>query len=159
MPLKNLLILPTLILGIGLAKPCFAVLQFQKEFYEIYNIDKKAEEKTDFAKAVLEAKCYLCHQGKKSKKNRNCYGQEMSKLLDAKKDKKDKEKIAAAIQKVAKLHTDPKDEKSPTYGDLIKAGKLPCGPLEEAKKEPEPKEGTEDDMEVEKPVAPKPEIE
>ncbi|MEM8947045.1 MAG: hypothetical protein AAGD11_17860, partial [Planctomycetota bacterium] len=97
--------------------------------------DKSAEEKTDFAKSVLEAKCYVCHQGRK-KKNRNAYGSELAKLLDKKKDAKNPKKIIEALEKVAKLPSDAKDKDSPTFGDLIKAGRLPGGSLSDAKKEP-----------------------
>ncbi|HCK40764.1 MAG: hypothetical protein CMJ72_11285 [Planctomycetaceae bacterium] len=130
-----LLIATSCILSCSLTQSALAVKNFQIEFYRVYKIDSKAEKPTGFAKAVLEAKCYLCHKGKK-KKNRNPYGEQLEKLLDRKKDSKNPEKIAEAIQKVAKLHVDPKNKKSPTYGERIKAGKLPGGPLEEAKKEP-----------------------
>ncbi len=120
----------------SLAQPAHAIKQFSKEFMKLYKVDKESEEKTDFAKAVLEAKCYTCHQGKK-KKHRNRYGAELSKLLDKKKDKKDTKKIIEALEKVAKMPSDAKDKKSPTFGDLIKAGKLPGGSLEDAKKKVE----------------------
>ena len=120
----------------GLAQPALAVKQFSDQFNKLYNVDKKDENKSDFANAVLEAKCYVCHQGKKSKKNRNRYGAQLSKLLDKKKDAKKPEKIVEALEKVAKMHTAAKDDKSPTFGELIKAGKLPGGTLKEVKEEP-----------------------
>ncbi len=120
----------------GLAQPAQAIKQFSDEFMKLYGVDKKDDKESDFEKKVLEAKCLCCHQGKK-KKNRNPYGLELSKLLDKKKDKKDTEKIVEALKKVEKMHTDPSNEKSPTYGEMIKAGKLPGGPLEEVKQEPE----------------------
>ncbi|MCG8451140.1 MAG: hypothetical protein MI725_16350 [Pirellulales bacterium] len=141
-----------LFLSCGLTSKVLAIPQFQKEFYRVYNIDKKAEQPSDFVKVVLEAKCHLCHQGKK-RKNHNPYGDELAKLLDKKKDKKNPEKIVQALEKVAKLPTNPKDKKSPTYGALIKAGKLPGGSLEEAKKEPKEdaeKEGSEKKEESDK---------
>jgi len=119
----------------GLAQPAQAIKQFSVQWMKLYNVDKNSETKSDLAKAALEAKCYVCHQGKK-KKNRNAYGAELSKLLDKKKDKKDAKKIIEALEKVAKLHTDAKDKKSPTYGELIQAGKLPGGSLADLKKEP-----------------------
>jgi tRNA nucleotidyltransferase/poly(A) polymerase len=130
-----MLVVSALAVG-GLARPALAIKQFSDEFMKLYDVDKKAENKSDLAKAVLEAKCYTCHQGKKSKKNRNRYGAELSKLLDKKKDAKNPEKIVEALEKVAKLHSVAKDDKSPTYGELIKAGKLPGGPLKEVKEEP-----------------------
>jgi hypothetical protein len=61
-------------------------------------------------------------------------------MLDKKEDKDNEEKIVEALDKVAKMHVDPKDDKSPTYGDLIAKGTLPGGTLEEAKKEPKEEE-------------------
>lgn len=121
-----------------------AIIGFKKEFEKLYINDETDKE---FAKLIKSNKtgCYVCHQGKK-RKNQNPYGKELEKLLDKKKDKKDKEKIIAALKKVEKIHTDPKDKKSPTYGDLIKANKLPGGPLEEVKKEPK-KEGEDKEEE------------
>jgi len=119
----------------GLAQPAQAIKQFSAQWMKLYNVDKNSETKSDLAKGALKAKCYVCHQGKK-KKNRNSYGAELSKLLDKKKDKKKPHKIIEALEKVAKLHTDAKDKKSPTYGELIQAGKLPGGPLADLKKEP-----------------------
>lgn len=137
---KLALFIVALVLVLHATSPAKAVMQFQNEFMKLYKVDKDAPEQTEFSKQVLEAKCFCCHQGRKSKKNRNPYGTELAKLLDRKTDAKNPEKIIEALEKVAKMHTDPKDDKSPTYGDLIKEGKLPGGPLEEAKKEPEPKE-------------------
>lgn len=119
----------------GLSRPAHAIKQFSDEFMKLYDVDKSSEDKSELAEKVLKAKCYTCHQGKK-KKNRNRYGAELAKLLDKKKDKKDAEKIVAALKKVEEMNIDAKDDKSPTFGDLIKAGKLPGGPLEEVKKEP-----------------------
>ena len=127
----------------AIARPVSAIIQFQKEFHNLY-LDE--EKKSEFAKRVVEDKCWLCHQGK-SKKNHNSYGIHLTKLLDRKKDKKDKEKIIAALKKIEKLHTDPKDEKSKTYGDLIKVGKLPGGTLEECKKEPKKKDAEKEEKE------------
>lgn len=112
-----------------------AIVAFKKEWQKLY-ITPETDE--DFAKLVKSNKtgCFVCHQGKK-RKNHNPYGDHLVELLDKKKDAKDKEKIIAALRKVEKMHTDPDDDKSPTYGDLIKANKLPGGPLEEVEKEPE----------------------
>jgi hypothetical protein len=59
--------------------------------------------------------------------------------LDRKKDIRDAAKIKAALEKVAKMHSDPEDDKSPTYGEMIAASELPGGSLEEVQKEPEEK--------------------
>ncbi|MCH2115073.1 MAG: hypothetical protein MK171_09220 [Pirellulales bacterium] len=132
---RTVIVLAGVLFACGFNRPALAVKQFQNEFYRMYGIDRDQEVKSEFAETILKAKCYVCHQGKK-KKNRNPYGEELGKLLDRKKDAKKPEKIAAALEKVAELHTSPEDKESPTYGDLIKAGKLPGGSLEDAKKEP-----------------------
>jgi hypothetical protein len=109
------------------ATPTIAA-QFKKDFTD------KLEDKK-FAEELNKApnKCFVCHQGK-SRKNRNSLGHELSKLI--KKDQKDPEKISDALKKVMDMHTDPKDEKSQTYLDRLKASKWPAGDLEELKKDP-----------------------
>lgn len=126
----------TIIVGM-LTSSGWALPQFQKEFLKRYKIDDKNKNQ-EFVKLVKKTKCNVCHFGKK-KKNRNAYGEELSKLLDKKKDKKNVEKIQKSLEKVEKMHTKPKDKKSPTYGDLIKKGKLPALPPKEEKKDGEEK--------------------
>jgi hypothetical protein len=105
----------------------YAILPFSKEFTGKYvKEDSKEKKDQEFAKLVAETKCNVCHMGK-SKKDRNPYGVELSKLLDKKADKDNKDKIKSALAKVEKLPVDPKDKKSPTFGQLIKEGKLPGG--------------------------------
>lgn len=103
-----------------------AIIQFYKEFNATY-VDNSENEQ--FSKAAKKARCYVCHVGKK-RTNRNAYGKRLADLLDKKKDKRNKKKIHDALVKVAKMHSDPEDEKSPTFGDLIKAGKLPGGKIQ-----------------------------
>ena len=73
---------------------------------------------------VKKVKCAVCHPKKdnKKKKIRNNYGKALKKALGATKVK-DKKKIAAAMEKIEK-----KDSavKGMSFGDLIKAGKLPA---------------------------------
>jgi hypothetical protein len=120
---------------VGLAaKSASAIAPFQAVFIKEYINDHPNEE---FAKMVkTKAKCHICHQGKKIGPHHNAYGVHLVELLDAKTDKKDVEKIKAALAKVAEMHSDPEDDKSPTYGELIAEGKLPGGDLEKAKEEP-----------------------
>ena len=116
-------------------RPAMAIAPFQMAFMKEYVNDHKDKE---FAKYVkTQAKCNVCHRGKVNPKNiyHNAYGKELVKLLDAKKDAKNQKKIQAALQKVAKMHTDPKDPKSPTYGELIAKSKLPGGDLKESQRE------------------------
>ncbi len=131
MPKFAVVLLVALLATLSLTRPAHAIPQFQKEFLTLYASDKS----TDFAKEVKKAGCFVCHQGK-LRKNQNVYGQELAKLLDKKADIKNPEKIVESIKKVAELHSVAGDDASPTFGDLIKEGKLPGGPLEEAKKEP-----------------------
>lgn len=136
--LRNLLILP-LAAAILLVAPqeSLAVPAFFKAFVGKYVDDSSDEEWTKLVKK--EAKCFVCHQGKKSKKNKNAYGEALGEFI-TKKDQKDTDKILEALEKVAEMHTDADDDKSPTYGELIAEGKLPGGDLEDLKKEPEESE-------------------
>jgi hypothetical protein len=120
-----------------------AIIQFGKEFQKRYITPKTDKE---FAELAMDKKisCLLCHQGKK-RKNHNPYGKHLVKLLDKKKDRKDVEKIVAALKKIEKMHSDPKDDKSLTYGELIKANKFPGGSLEDLKKEPKAEDKPSED--------------
>lgn len=114
------------------AQSAFGVAGFRKEFEAKY---VKKEPTTDAEKnllaAVKKVKCNVCHVGKK-KKDRNAYGVALSKEL-TKKDGKNKEKIQAALDKVAGLKADPNDPGSPTFGQRIEQGLLPAGdPAESA---------------------------
>ncbi len=97
-----------------------------KPFYDEFKVkyvkaDGSAEEKA-YAEKVEKVKCDLCHKGK-DKKVKNAYGEALDKLLDKKTDAKDKAKIATAFDTVA----DQKSPAGPTFGELIKEGKLPVG--------------------------------
>src|SRR6202011_3869901 len=98
-------------------RPAAAYPEFKKEF--------EAKHPSLLA-AVETAKCGVCHTGPagKNKKERNAYGAALSKHLK-KGDKKNVEKIQKALDTVADEHSAPHDDKSPTFGDLIKEGKLP----------------------------------
>jgi hypothetical protein len=127
------------LVAFGPARPAAADQQFYNAFIDEY---VKTHENKQFIELVTkEAKCLICHQGNKSRKNRNVFGNEVDKLLDRKTDAKDREKIVAALKKVVAVKVDSKNDKSETYADRIKAGKLPGGELEELKKEP-PTEST-----------------
>jgi hypothetical protein len=103
-----------------------AVEPFKKEFDAKYvKKDGTTDAEKNFAAAAEKAKCNVCHVGK-SKKNRNEYGKALGQLI-TKKDGKNVEKIQEAMDKVAAMKSNPKDDGSPTFGDLIKEGKLPGG--------------------------------
>ena len=80
--------------------------------------------------AAKKAKCGICHRKKKTGekgKPRNDYGVALFKSLK-KKNCKDVAKIVAALKKteLVKVSKDKKEKK--TYGDRLKAGKLPATP-------------------------------
>jgi hypothetical protein len=103
-----------------------AIAPFKKQFDAMYvkpGSSDPAEKK--LAEAAEAAKCNICHMGEK-KKDRNSYGQALAKLLK-KTDKDDVDKIKGALETVAKEHSDASNPSSPTFGDLIKQGKLPGG--------------------------------
>jgi hypothetical protein len=130
---RCLLIAALLMIAVVAARPASATPAFATVFKKEY-VDGLEDKK--FAEEVSKGtnKCFACHQGKKSKKNRNAFGLELSKLI--KKDQKDPEKISAAIKKAFAMHVDPKDDKSETYLDRWKANKWPAGKLEDLMKEP-----------------------
>ncbi len=104
----------------GSVQPVSAVPNFKKAFEEMY---VKAD--TPLAKAVDTAKCDVCHVGEK-KKEKNDYGKALGTLLK-KTDKDDKDKINKALKEVEGKPSKAGDAKSATFGDNIKAGKLPTG--------------------------------
>ncbi len=103
--------------------------QFAKGFQKKYIGDESTGAQKSLAVAFKAAqKCNTCHdpnkrtpEGKKSKKFRNAYGNALHKFL-TKKDKKDAAKILASLEKVEGLKA---NGASQTFGELIKAGKLP----------------------------------
>ena len=113
--------------------PARAIPQFYTEFKKDY-VDTLKDKKFAEAMGKSDVKCLACHQGKQ-KKNRNSFGKEVGKVL-TKKDKSDNEKIAAGLKKALAMHVDPKDEKSETYMDRLKASKWPGGKLEDLMKDP-----------------------
>lgn len=108
--------------------PAAAIPPFFNEFKAKYADPEGADEQKALAEQIEAMKqmqrCNICHVGK-DKKKRNPYGEELAKLLDKKDDKDNKEKIQESLDKVAEIKVDPEDEKSPTYGDLLKEGKFP----------------------------------
>ena len=79
-------------------------------------------------KGATKAKCNTCHRKKKTGekgKPRNDYGTALAKNLPAK-NCKVVAKIVAALTKTEKVKV-AKDKKE-TYGDRLKAGKLPATP-------------------------------
>lgn len=132
---------------VAASRPAMAIKQFCDGFKAECLTDNPHKE---FVAEITKGSnlCLACHQGKK-RKNKNAFGAELAKLLDKKKDKNDKEKITAAVKKVLAMHVNPKDDKSETYADRVKAGKWPVGTLEELKKEPKGSKDSKDGDEKE----------
>ena len=103
----------------GSARPAWAIKQFQDEFKELY-----VKEGSPLAAELERVKCNVCHVGKE-KKERNAYGKALDERLDKKVDKANKEKIRKMLEEVAALPSDPAKPDSPTFGALLKEGKLP----------------------------------
>jgi hypothetical protein len=121
---RALVIGAAVVLGVSFAgSPAHAIKQFSDEFKAVY-----VQEGSPLAAEVEKAKCNVCHVGK-SKKDRNAYGNALAELLDKKTDKEDKEKIRKALETVAAMSSDPAKPDAPTFGDLIKKGALPGGPV------------------------------
>jgi cytochrome c553 len=72
-------------------------------------------------KAAAEAKCGVCHEGA-DKKNKNDYGKALGAVIG--KNEKDVAKIKEALVKV---EAEKSSVEGKTFGDLLKAGKLPSG--------------------------------
>lgn len=97
-----------------------ALPPFNKEWVAKYNAGDKNS-------AFAEAKCNVCHAGE-SKKMKNEYGKAVGKYLTKAKYNEIKEDEAAAkkyiLEGLQKAEND-KDGSGKSYGELIKAGKLP----------------------------------
>jgi cytochrome c553 len=106
--------------------PASAVKEFKDAFKAKYvKSDGSGANDSALAKAFSQASCTVCHAPGDNKKIRNDYGKQLAKLV-TKGDKKNKEKIQAALDAVAKLKSNPSDPASPTFGEKIANGKLPA---------------------------------
>jgi hypothetical protein len=109
-------------------------MQFQQVFLDQYLADHPDRAYVEFIRC--QAKCYTCHQGCQDRRNHNAYGRELAGHLDPLADRDNLAKILAALKEVEKLPADASQPDGPTFGDRIRAGKLPAGDLEDAKEEP-----------------------
>ncbi len=140
MLLSRLVGVPAFFAVLWLTAPPAEGLKIFQEGFEAWYVqprDADGEEvvqrKVMLAKAIEEVKCNICHEGR-DKTRRNAYGDELAKLLDKKADAENTEKVIQAMERVGKAKSNPKDEKSPTFADLIGQGKLPVSPPWEKKK-------------------------
>lgn len=115
-----------------------ALPAFKKPWEDKYV--KKGENK-DWEESVKKAGCNVCHnKDKMSKKERNDYGKKLAEKIegDAKKRLDDAgdagkaaetekllKELSKAMDEVAKMKVNEKDEKSPTWAEYFKSGKLP----------------------------------
>ncbi len=116
-----------LMVAIGVAAvppPAHAVKEFFAEF-DAYYVRRNSRKRNDvaLAKAVEKAKCTICHPGD-DKHKLTAYGAQIAQIINHF-DKANKKKIHAAFKEVAEMRSDRHDKKSPTFGVLIKQGKIP----------------------------------
>jgi len=111
------------VVAVGAApRQAFAIKEFFDEFKAVYvKPDSSDANEKALVAAVETAKCNVCHAGS-NKKERNAYGNALADLLDKKEDKKNAEKIRQALETVAAM---PSADGGPTFGELLKQGKLP----------------------------------
>ncbi len=111
----------TFLAGLAVAR-----VPYYTEFKRKYYKPNGDETERGFAMKVDMAKCLVCHgkdaEGKKKKGIRNEYGKIVEEFLGG--DKGDKGQIGKALDEA--YNTKVADG-SETYGDRIKAGKLPAG--------------------------------
>jgi len=105
--------------------------QYKKEFDAKYvKKDSTVPTEKAFAEVAETAKCLVCHgknaEGKVDNKVRNKYGEALEPLM-GKKNQKEVDKIIEALDKAAGEKSDSAKAGSPTFGELIKQGKLPAG--------------------------------
>lgn len=115
-------ILPCVALMCVLVSSADAIPPFWKEFesqFVAVNPNPK------FVETATAAKCNVCHVKDQKKTERNAFGQQLSQLLDKKKDKANIAKIRAALAFVATIRPNPDDENGATFGALIAGGSLP----------------------------------
>jgi hypothetical protein len=109
------------------ASSSWAIKEYKAQFEEKYLKPHGGEPQNLALKQAFEkAQCTLCHQGER-KKSLNEYGAAFRKAFDRKAGKRNAEKIQAAFEKLESQKSRPDDPKSPTFGELLKQGKLPLG--------------------------------
>jgi hypothetical protein len=118
------------------ASQAHALPQFKKAFMEKY-VDNSTDQA--FKAAATKANCGICHAPGTNRKLRNAYGKALEKITGghvmadrnaAQGDDAKKAVIDAAVKKLVdegfeKAEAD-KSPAGPTFGDQIKAGKLPA---------------------------------
>lgn len=118
-------ILASLVLALG-PQVSFGRAQYKKEFTKKYiKAAPATPDEQALAASAKKANCNVCHQGK-DRKNRNAYGEAMAKALGGK-NVKPADKIGRSLEDIDKMPSAAGDAKSPSFGDLLRQGKLPAG--------------------------------
>ena len=122
---SRLLVIPLAIaVGISIAPSANALPDFKKEFQKKYINDGSDELKAAFKKSS----CNTCHIKGKKKTEVNNYGAEIAKLVEGsakKRLKTEKEEVLKEFKKALDEVAKKKNDDDETYGDRLKAGKLP----------------------------------
>ena len=142
-----IIVTATFVFGSVTPHPVLALPDFKKAFQKKY-VDKDNEA---YTQVFRKSACNTCHVKGEKKSVHNDYGKHLSKLIqgNAKQRLKDAKssgnadevkaevlrELDAAFEKVAKMKTSKESDE--TFGDRIKAGKLPVEPpkKEESEKE------------------------
>ena len=114
------------VVALAATSSAYATPVFKKAFDEQYGKNETIK------KASEEAKCNVCHFGN-SKKNKNDYGKALSELLKKDNYKEDRvkaepEAVKKELEEAFKKVEAAKSKGGDTFGDRLKAGKLPGSP-------------------------------
>jgi hypothetical protein len=124
--------------------PADAITPFTKAFEEKYVKDHPSEE---FRTAFKKTRCNVCHVKGEPKTVSNEYGNELAKFIEGNAEeriktaraenrlKEEEEQLAKELEKafaeVEKIKVNAADPSSPTYGEIIRGGKLPASAEED----------------------------
>ena len=123
------LFLAVLGLTVFTASPAAAVKEFKDAFQAKYvKPDSTAASDVALAAAFRQASCTVCHAPGDNKKIRNDYGKQLAKRV-SKQDKKNKAKIQAALDAIAKLKSKPADPGLAHLRREDRQRQTPCGRL------------------------------
>jgi len=106
-------------------RPAHAVKEFREQFEAKY-VNRHSRKRNDvaLARAVDAAQCRVCHPND-DKHKLNVYGSQLAQYVNQF-DKEKTERIQDSLEKISVKRSDPFDKNSPTFGALIKKGKLPA---------------------------------
>lgn len=140
-----------LYLVLGVARTSQALPEFKKAF------DQRYCEEQDALKALAKkANCNICHVPKKPKTERNAYGDALANLIEGDANKRIKEArktggdegkkketqlVLEELEKAFEKAEEEKSEEGPTFGELLKEGKLPVTAKAEGGEEDQEEEG------------------